>query len=182
MAADRFDLCWPFVLKEECPFPNDWSNPRNFSNDRHDKGGATMCGIIQREYDHFRKVQGEHTQPVQYLTREEGRMIYRNWYWLPHCPELPPGLDLSFFDAAVNEGSTEAVKILQHSLGVAVDGIWGPVTVAAVARASPAAAVTSFAEWREKIYLEMHDFQYFGVGWTHRTSRIKLASEEMAVV
>jgi len=138
-----------------------------------------MCGIIQREYDHFRKVHGEHVQFVRNISLDEGQQIYFNWYWLRHCPRLPAGLDLSFFDASVNEGTFEAIKILQHSLGLVVDGEWGPVTSSAVNRISPREAVVAFAASRLKIYEEMKAFQYFGKDWTERTERIKEASLRM---
>ena len=72
------------MLAQECPYPGDWINPKNFSNDAHDPGGKTMCGIIQREYDTYRKMKGLPTQDVRKITQEEGYDIYRNSYWLPH--------------------------------------------------------------------------------------------------
>ena len=79
---ERFNKCWPFVLIEECPFPNDWSNPKNFSNDRFDPGGKTMCGIIQREYDQYRKHHGLLVQDVRKISKDEGTDIYLNIYYL----------------------------------------------------------------------------------------------------
>jgi|SRR5215467_823304 len=175
MTADRFEICWPLVLAEECPFPQDWSNPRNFDNDPRDRGGATMCGIIQREYDHFRKVLGKHVQPVRLISKEEGHWIYLNWYWLPHCPHLPPGLDLAFFDAAVNQGSVEAIRILQVSLRLDSDGIWGPKTAAAIANTPVAAAVKAFALRRAQVYHLTRSFEDFGEGWLARNHKIEMA-------
>jgi lysozyme family protein len=182
----RFLQCLPFVLREEVVWhdPFVWSDVRhNFSNDRHDSGGATMCGIIQREYDHWRKHQGLPVRPVELISESEGHAIYYESYWLPHCSLLPPGLDLSFFDAAVNEGSTEAIKILQHVTGCAVDGQWGPKTAAAVSDILPttaAATIQAFTARREEVYREMKDFRYFGKDWEARSARIGAASLEMA--
>jgi lysozyme family protein len=181
----RFLQCLPFVLREEVNWhdPFVWSDIRyNFSNDAHDPGGATMCGIIQREYDHYRKICGLPVRPVQFLSEPEGHWIYYNWYWLSHSPSLPPGLDLSFFDASVNEGSMEAIRILQHVMGLAVDGQWGPKTAAAAASLPPAAAATihAFFVRRQEVYRESNGFQYFGDDWIHRSARIADASLEMA--
>src|SRR3974390_2724945 len=134
--TDRFLICWPFTLAQECPFPNDWSNPHNFSNDAHDPGGETMCGIIQREYDLFRKRKGLPLQSVLQISHEEGAEIYLNSYWLPECPKLKSGLDLSYFDEAVNAGPHAATKLLQRVLKVDADGAWGQQTDEAVAAAS----------------------------------------------
>lgn len=183
MSANAFDLCLPKVLAQECPFPSDWSNPKNFSNDRWDKGGATMCGILQREYDHYRKMHGILTQPVNLISKAEGYWIYEYWYWLPHAPVLPSGLDLSFFDSCVNEGSTEAIKILQVALSVENDGIWGPETAAAVSRLPTAAAVNLFAARRTAVYEEIvqasPNQRVFLDDWLRRTKEIKEASLEM---
>ena len=177
---DRFLICLPFTLAQECPFPNDWSNPRNFSNDAHDPGGETMCGIIQREYDEWRKSHGELTQDFRNLTKAEGEQIYKANYWLPDCTRLVPGMDMVFFDSSVNEGVTEAVKILQASLGIANDGKWGPATNGAVVSISDvSAAISAFTARRETVYREMNGFQYFGMDWIRRSSEINTAALAM---
>ena len=59
--------------------------------------------------------------------------IYRARYWDAVAgDELPEGLDLAVFDFAVNSGPVRAVAYLQAALGVAQDGIVGPVTLGAV--------------------------------------------------
>jgi lysozyme family protein len=175
---DRFDLCLPFTLAQECPFPNDWENPKNFSNDAHDPGGETWCGIIQREYDAYRKGKGEVCRDVSCLTQDEGFDIYRTNYWLPHCPALPPGLDLQFFDAGVNEGCTEATRILQRILGITVDGQWGPKTTASL-RFWPG-IIDAFTKRRCAVYRLMPGFKYFGKGWLRRADEIGAAALKMA--
>lgn len=180
--ADRFPLCLPFTLKQECPHPEDWSNLRNFSNDRHDPGGKTMCGIIQREYDLWRKGHGLATQDVRKLTAEEGEAIYRVAYWQPHCTFLPPGLDLQFFDESVNAGPTEAIRILQVALGIKNDGDWGPQTQAAVTLAGndAVAHIERFTSRRIEVYKEMPGFKYFGEDWVRRAHEIGAAALSMA--
>lgn len=180
MADDRFLLCLPYTLAQECPHPDNWSDPRNFSNDAHDPGGKTMCGITQREYDTWRKQQGLPTRDVRKLTEYEGDVIYHASYWLPECPQLPPGLDMQYFDEAVNTGSTEATKVLQHILGITADGEWGAETDEAVANiADPAEMARAFTARRLAVYHEMRGFQYFGKDWTRRTQEIGKAALEM---
>ena len=183
--TDRFLTCWPFTLAQECPYPADWSNPKNFSNDPHDRGGATMCGIIQREYDAYRKRNGEPIQSVRLITLEEGQDIYDGSYWQPYCPMLPAGLDLSFFDTSVNEGTHQAVKILQFALHIPVDGAWGPETQHAV-ESVPAsgdgltAVISHFTARRAAVYRMMPDDKYFDADWERRTSEIGAESLKMA--
>jgi len=99
--SPRFEACLPDTLSQECPHPNDWSDPANFSNDPHDPGGATMCGITQSEYDTYRESLDEPERSVKLISQAEGQAIYQMSYWQPHCPQLPTGLDLSFFDSSV---------------------------------------------------------------------------------
>lgn len=177
----RFKSCLPFTLRQECPHPDDWSNRLNFSNDAHDPGGKTMCGIIQREYDTYRKSHGLPTQDVRYLSMDEGHDIYFNSYWMPHCPQLPAGLDLCLFDANVNEGCTEGTKILQAAIGCANDGEWGPATAEAVASIThPQIIINAFTNRRQTVYRMMTGFQYFGTDWLRRSKEIGASALIMA--
>jgi len=179
--TDRFPVCLPFVLAQECPFPNDWSNPKNFSNDKHDPGGETMCGIIQREYDQYRKSGDLVCRDVRLCDEEEGHVIYSANYWLPHCPLLPPGLDLQFFDSAVNMGCFEATKILQTILGIKIDGSFGPATSADVAEITNVAyVVRGFTARRQAVYKMMNGYKYFGTDWERRATEIGAEALKMA--
>lgn len=177
----RFDICLPFVLRQECPHPDDWSNPANFSNDRHDPGGKTMCGIIQREYDHWRKIDGKPVRDVRLLSKEDGYAIYYEWYWEPHCDALPVGLDLQFFDSSVNMGTHEATVLLQRTLGLAAHGSFGPVTSAAVANLRAIEpAIHHFGMYRLGAYQRMKGWPFFHTGWTRREREITAQALEMA--
>ena len=68
------------------------------------------------------------------IPRDTVRRIYHDNYWqAAACPELPPGLALFHFDAAVNQGVAGAARMLQQAVGSEVDGEIGPLTLAAVA-------------------------------------------------
>lgn len=178
---DRFDICWPHTLIEECPLPEQWSSPRNFSNDAHDPGGATMCGITQREYSVWRVRHGLPSQNVRLISREEGRTIYYNDYWLPNSPKLPAGLDLGYFDECVNAGPHAATMLLQETLDIESDGLWGPHTDAAVkAIQHPKDLVRDYMARRRVYYRGLRGFQYFGRDWLARAVRIGDAGMAMA--
>lgn len=185
MILDRFPVCLPFTLAQECPFPTDWDNPKNYSDDRGDSGGPTKCGITHREYDLFRKRYGLPTQDVRKMTRDEGGVIYRTFFWEPYCDALPAGLDLEFFDSSVNEGTTEAVKILQVALGLVHDGDWGPKTDAAVralhlSQMDTEAVVTKFTIRRDIVYRQTKHFALFGKDWERRSNEIGAEALKMA--
>ena len=168
--SPRFLACLPFVLKEE----------GGYSNDAHDSGGMTMDGIIQREYDRYRSSHGQPHQWVKNISDDEMHDIYFGEYWLPHCPTLPPGLDLSYFDLCVNGGPMRATVTLQRALGIHDDGQWGPQTTAAITNiGSINLVIKAFASERERFYRSLKNFKYFGKGWTGRTYRCEAASLAM---
>ena len=120
-----FQKALAFVLNEE----------GGFTNDANDHGGATNLGIIQREYDEYRKRKGLGIRSVEAITHEEAADIYLNEYWLPaKCDKMPWPVSLVHFDAAVNTGIHQAALFLQRTVGVADDGVVGPKTLQALAQ------------------------------------------------
>lgn len=168
--SPQFELCLPHTLVEE----------GGDSNDPHDPGGRTHKGIIQREYDTYRRSKGLQLQSDYDMSDAEVREIYWTQYWLPHCPSLRPGLDLSFFDQCVNEGPFRATVLLQRALALHADGHWGPKTQAAVDGASAVVTIVRYSQAREAFYRSLKTFPYFGKGWLARTQRIETASIAMA--
>lgn len=169
--SPQFLACLPFVLKEE----------GGYSNDAHDSGGMTMEGIIQREYDRYRSAHGQPHQWVKNISPDEMHDIYFGEYWLPHCPDLLAGLDLTYFDLCVNGGPMRAAVTLQRALGIHDDGQWGPQTSAAVVGIQDVTTVIqSYAAQRERFYRSLSTFRYFGTDWIGRTHRCAAASIAMA--
>lgn len=167
----RFSLCLPYILKEEGG--ND--------DDQHDPGGRTSRGIIQREYDAWRTTHGESRRDVWTASDEEVAAIYEQQYWLPWCPKLHAGVDLVYFDMAVNSGPHRAVVMLQEALGVRADGHIGIITMGAESAANPVRLITNYSDRRRSFYHSLHTFKYFGKGWLARTQRIETAAIRMAV-
>ena len=98
-----------------------------------DRGGPTKYGITQVTLTAWR---GRPVTPkdVEELTVEEARRIYRTLYIdKPGFASLPEPLRGLVVDTAVHSGVKTAVKLLQKALGgLLVDGVLGPVTMAAV--------------------------------------------------
>src|SRR5947209_327305 len=106
-------------------------------DDPADHGGRTSRGIIQREYDAWRREHGVSTRDVWTATEVEIEAIYHDEYWAPYCDLLPIGADYLLFNMAVNAGPSRGAKILQQALGVVADGRIGPVTREAARKADP---------------------------------------------
>lgn len=167
MSNERFYICLPYTLRQE----------GGNSNDPHDPGGRTHEGIVQREYDAYRQSKSLPLQSDYRASDAEVQDIYLNKYWLPHCPALKPGLDLSFFDQSVNEGPFEAIKLLQRALNIQADGIWGILTQGAVDGITDLKVViTAYSNARAAFYRSLRTFQYFGADWLRRTNEIEQSS------
>ena len=94
--------------------------------------------------------------------------------------KFPAGVDYTFFDMAVNAGMVHAAEILQHGLGVPMDGHIGIVTLEALSKAVPAALVKAMADARRAYYKSLHTFKYFGRGWLARIARVETIALKMA--
>jgi lysozyme family protein len=149
-------------------------------DDPRDPGGRTSRGITQRELDAYRRSKGLSTQDVWQASTEEIADIYRIGYWEPWCAKLPGGLDYSYFDMAVNQGSHEATLLLQRALGVTADGRIGIVTLQAAVTANPLSTIVLIAQERRAFYRGLSTFKYFGRGWLDRVERVQVDSIKMA--
>lgn len=139
-----------------------------------DSGGKTRYGISQKAYPHL---------DIESLTRGRAEEIYLADYWAPvRADDLEPGLGLLLFDAAVNAGAPQAVKLLQRVLVVEDDGKVGPVTLAAakryleLGRAGAAELRARYNEIRLRTYEDLartkpvyHQYLY---GWRMRVMRV----------
>lgn len=162
----NFDRVLAFTLREE----------GGNVDDPHDHGGRTSRGVTQRVYDAYRKGRGQAAQDVYRATSAEVRDIYRAQYWNPWCGKLPAGVDLMFFDIAVNAGPGQAVKLLQKALSVEADGAMGMHTLGAVEATDPVALIGAYAERRRAFYRALRQFPRYGKNWMARTGRAERAA------
>jgi lysozyme family protein len=96
----------------------------------------TAYGITQVTYTAWLEKQGESHRPVGAITMAEVASIYLGIWRRVGCADLAEDgahrLALVHFDGAVQHGERSAVRLLQRSVQVVPDGIWGPRTHAAV--------------------------------------------------
>lgn len=134
----------------------------DLSDDVRDPGGLTRYGISQRAHPGV---------DVRNLTLAQAKQIYLERYWLPlHADAMPEAVAVQVFDAAVNHGIKPAVRMLQRALGVTVDGIIGPQTLAAMTTTDDARFVARFAAERLMYYTDLAGWEAFGRGWTRRVA------------
>jgi len=149
-----------------------------YADHADDPGGATNRGITQATYDAWRAEQGATPRPVREITDAEVTAIYRQRYWLDgRCNMLPWPVSAAHFDACVNHGLRNAARLLQRAVGVAADGIIGPITLGAVERSEPGGLVDEMLWQRlafyERIMLRRRASRTFCLGWLSRVNALR---------
>lgn len=150
-----------------------------YGNDPHDPGGETNMGISKRSYP---------KEDIRGMTKERAAAIYRRDFWdACKCDDLPSGLDLVTFDAAVNSGPSRAAKWLQQAIGVDADGKIGPQTIAAAKSTYAPAAVQRAIGFRLAFMRSAKSadgkrlWDRYGTGWQRRCDEVQALAEHMAM-
>ena len=157
---DRFSRCAAFVLQKE-----GWGA---YSDDPRDPGGPTRWGVTLKALEVQR---GEPctAADVEALSEGSALYIYREDYWdAVGGDALPAGVDLMSFDTAVNQGAGRAARFLQAAAGVDVDGVVGPLTIAAVKASSADALIDRIRQARITAYWDAPGWTAYGHGWASR--------------
>lgn len=156
----------------DAAFQLTWSYEKGFSSNPRDPGGDTNDGVTQSTYDDWRSLNGLPKQSVRRISGDEERGIYHDYWNDVKGDELPAGLGFAVFDYAFNSGVTHAIKDLQRTLKVVVDGHLGPVTLnAAHEQIQLRSADTVIADYcyRRMAFLKtLSTWKTFGKGWTLR--------------
>ena len=167
-----FQRALAFVLKAE----------GGYTNHPADRGGPTNKGILQREYDQYRRDNGLPAADVRDILNAEVEDIYLHDYWLAgRCDRMPWPVSLAHFDACVNMGVTQAAKFLQRTVGTRDDGVTGPMTLSALNAATqkllPRALANCLLAQREPFYhglaVKDESQSHFLSGWLSRLEKLR---------
>lgn len=151
-----------------------------YSNDPGDPGGPTNWGITIWDARLYWK-RDSTALDVRRMPREVALQIYKSKYWdKVHGDELPAGVDYVVFDYAVNSGLGRAIPALQRAVGVPADGVYGPQTAAAVAKADPITVINQISDARLSFLHRLRTWRLFGRGWGPRVDRVRHASINLA--
>ena len=151
-----------------------------FVDNPNDPGGATNLGITLTTLDGF-----EHknlpVSAIRNLDRPTAEQIYHANFWLKmSCGLLPAGVDLMVFDSGVNIGPGRAIEQLQDALVVDVDGLLGPMTLAAAAKANAHDLIADMGLIEQHYYRSLSRFPIFGKGWLARVDRRTVAALKLS--
>jgi lysozyme family protein len=165
----NFDHSLKLVLKSEGGYVN---NPK-------DPGGETMMGVTKKAWSTFCKrpiADGEMAK----LTVADITPFYKALYWdKSYCNQLPTGIDYMVFDASVNMGVGQSIRLLQKSLGCVADGVIGPNTMKLINETNVSNMIDKYSAQKEQFYRSLALFNTFGKGWLNRVAEVKQNAKEM---
>ena len=146
-----------------------------YVDNKSDPGGRTKFGISQRSYPAL---------DIAALTLDDARAIYHADFWAKvRGDDLPAPLAFLLFDGAVNCGVGRSVRWLQLALGVAQDGIIGPVTLAAAHASTPGWRVMAdVVALRTAFTVNLPTWRVFGHGWSLRLARLPYQAMAISTV
>ena len=155
---DNFNVCLTHVLRHE----------GGLVDHPHDPGGLTNMGISQRSYPR---------EDIRNMTRARAAQIYRRDFWdAVRGDDLPAGLDLVAFDAAVNSGVSRGAKWVQGAVGAQADGKIGPATLMRVSKTDTREAINAACDARMRFLRGLSTFPTFGRGWTRRVDDVRASA------
>ena len=137
-----------------------FTNEGGYSNDPNDPGGETNWGISKRSYPNV---------DIKNLTRDGAKVIYQTDFWdRIVADQLPDSVMYQLFDFAVNSGIETAGRYLQRAVGVADDGHWGRVSVAAALAAHEWDMIMNLNAERLLFMTKLSNWPDAGRGWARR--------------
>ena len=172
-----FDMALNFVVEREGGYVH---NPA-------DRGGETNLGITSNALKTAQDLGiVDKSLTVRALTRETVAPIYYALYWTP-CRAEGRGYDtaLTLFDAAVNHGPKQSIRLFQRGLnalgaGLSDDGIWGNKTEQAAVLAEAyystgacLAAIQKRADYYDSIVKNNPSQRVFLTGWMNRLAALR---------
>jgi lysozyme family protein len=164
-----FDRCLELVLIEE----------GGFSNHPQDPGGATNFGITKKTFEEWISTTTT-VEKIMSLRVQDVRPIYMTKYWNPvRADDLPDGINLIVFDAAVNSGPRRAARWLQRCVHAEVDGAIGPKTLAITKTCDPAVVIRQYQQERLFFLQSLDIWKTFGKGWEKRVRRMQDSALKM---
>ena len=136
----------------------------DYSDHAADPGGKTRYGITEA----VARTAG-YRGDMRELPLDLAKRIYREEYWnAVRADELPAGIRLVMFDAAVNSGVGQAIRWLQRAVGAADDGVLGPRTMASLGALSADGVRMRILAQRLRFMAGLPNWPAFSRGWARR--------------
>ena len=157
-----YDEAFDRVVGHEGGFQDSYHDRGNWTTGEVGRGElkGTKWGISAMTYPHL---------DIPNLSKEEAKQIYYEDFWLRvGGDDLSSAVVFQLFDASINHGVGNAIRMLQRAVGVADDGHYGPLTRTAVVCKSVDDVLHLFNAERLEFYTKLSTWNVYGKGWVRR--------------
>ena len=159
----------------------------NYGWNRFDPGGPTKFGVTCWDLaKHRHQVMDSMVRwapIVQAMPLSEADDIIDVDYAQPcRFNDLGPGKDCAVLDFGYNSGPPRSIKYAQRVVGVAMDGILGPITLNAVNNFNPQDFINDLCNVRLNFLQGLGTWPEFGAGWHARVEDLRSYSLNLALV
>lgn len=160
----NYDEAFERVLGHEGELSLDRDDRGNWTSGEVGKGQlkGTKYGISAMSYP---------TMDIANLTKEQAKQIYYVDFWMRVKGEkLHNALAFQLFDAAINHGPGNAIRMVQRAVSVADDGVVGPLTLDAIKNRGIDDTLKLFNAERIDFFTKISTFNKYGRGWMRRVA------------
>lgn len=185
MSAGNFGACFTFTVGAEGKYSDTPEDSGNWTGGAIGSGRlvGSCYGIAAPTLIDWLGAKNGHLVTAEYmrnLSLTTAKTIYNVRYWNAlRAESLPLGVDIVVFDFGVNAGCHESAKELQTVVGASVDGVIGPLTIAATNHywSTDIVLIESLISSHDRFY------RYIGgedlEGWLNRQAALKAAALDM---
>lgn len=164
MVRLTFDEAFDRLINVEQGFSKDPNDPGNWTGGRVNVGKlkGTKYGIAANTYPDLN---------IESLSLSDAREIYHRDWWLRAGGDvLDSAILFQLWDFAVNAGMGTAKRLMQRTVGVAEDGQFGPITIAAISVMDLNDLLFRFNANKIRYYTSLSTWATYGKGWMNRTA------------
>lgn len=159
-----FDLAFERVVGHEGDFTDDPKDRGNWTTGVIGQGqcNGTKYGISAMSYPDL---------DIKNLTVDRAKLIYKRDFWdRAQADQYDAAIAYQLFDIAVNNGSGNAIRMLQRAVNVADDGQMGPRSLGAVKAMSITDVIMRLNAERLLFITKLSTWPTYGKGWTNRVA------------
>ncbi|OHT44984.1 glycoside hydrolase family 108 protein [Flavobacterium tructae] len=159
-----------------------------YVDDKKDRGGKTNKGITFKTYESFYNLYGNGeagtVEMHRNLSNTEAKKIYKIEFWNKiHGDEIyNASIAAYIFDFAIHSGVPNATKVVQATLNVSADGVFGTSTVNNINRVDPKIFYEKLDKNRRKFVEDIikkdPTQKVYEKGWENRLNELKYKREE----
>lgn len=160
--SESFDAAFSQLIGNEGKFKRDSADHMDWDSGIINKGNlvGTKYGISAGAYPH---------EDIPNLTLERAKELYYHDYWVTfHGDELEAHVGFQLFDADVNHGPGNGIRMLQRAVGTNDDGKFGPLTLSALKAMDPEKFMMRLIAERINFFVKCSTWARDGAGWMNR--------------